>query len=45
MNMNEFKKGEDKGFVNPADQEREEFSSESERMPEFDEIGTALNEI
>ncbi|GHI01537.1 hypothetical protein [Neobacillus kokaensis] len=45
MEMNQLKKGEEKGFVNQLDQKQEDFTTESERMPEFDEIGTALNEI
>ena len=45
MGFKPFKKGEEKGLVNQAEQEQEDFSTETDKTPEFDELGTALNEI
>ncbi|MGG3470967.1 hypothetical protein ABES02_26240 [Neobacillus pocheonensis] len=45
MSWNLQKKDEDHGLVNPIEQDQLENSSQNEKSPEFDEIGTALNEI
>ncbi|MEH7417630.1 hypothetical protein V7266_20385 [Neobacillus drentensis] len=42
MNVNDYKKDEDNQQV---DQEQIEDLQQEERIPEFDEIGTALNGI
>ncbi len=45
MSIEPFKKDEEKGFTNRVEEEQDDFLTENERTPEFDEIGTALNEI
>ncbi|MCM3571322.1 hypothetical protein [Neobacillus mesonae] len=45
MAFQQIKKGEEKSLVNQIEQEKDDFSTDTERTPEFDEIGTALNEI
>ncbi|MGG1679185.1 hypothetical protein ACIFOT_26180 [Neobacillus sp. NRS-1170] len=45
MNWHLQKKEEDQGLVTPIEQEQIERSGQNEKSPEFDEIGTALNEI
>lgn len=45
VSWNLQKKDEDHGLVNPIEQDQLENSSQNEKSPEFDEIGTALNEI
>ncbi|MDN3018658.1 hypothetical protein PH210_20950 [Paenibacillus sp. BSR1-1] len=45
MNWHLQKKEEDQGSVTSMEQEQIENSGQNERSPEFDEIGTALNEI
>ncbi|WHY75535.1 hypothetical protein QNH20_15500 [Neobacillus sp. WH10] len=39
------KKEENNRFVTSVDQELLEDSNQNEKLPEFDEIGTALNDI
>ncbi|WP_157081363.1 hypothetical protein [Neobacillus soli] len=45
MSFYHEKKEEDKGLVNPVDQDQLENSNQNEKSPEFDEMGTALNGI
>ncbi|NRD80237.1 hypothetical protein HPT25_23225 [Bacillus sp. BRMEA1] len=43
MSINHQKKETEKGFVNSEEQEQLEHSTENDKAPEFDVLGTALN--
>ncbi|CAH2714189.1 hypothetical protein BACCIP111895_01350 [Neobacillus rhizosphaerae] len=45
MNFYQPKKEDDQGFVYPIEHDPLENSGQNEKIPEFDEIGTALNDI
>ncbi|WML60281.1 hypothetical protein [Neobacillus sp. PS2-9] len=45
MSTYSHKKEEESGFTNSSDQGSLENSTQSEKLPEFDVIGTALNDI
>lgn len=45
MSLYSQKKEDDQGFVTQIEQEQLENSSKNEKLPEFDEYGTALNDI
>jgi hypothetical protein len=45
VSLNKKNKDTDKGFINPEEQEQLERSTENEKSPEFDVIGTALNDL
>ncbi|MFK9092802.1 hypothetical protein [Bacillus salipaludis] len=45
MSLYSQKKENDQGFVHQIDQEQLENSNKNEKLPEFDEYGTALNDI
>lgn len=45
VGMNLYKKEDEKGIVGSSEQEQWENSNQDERLPEFDVIGTALNDI
>ncbi|MEO2075575.1 MAG: hypothetical protein ABGX20_09235 [Bacillus sp. (in: firmicutes)] len=40
-----YKKDEESGVTSPLNQESLDSSSQGEKLPEFDVIGTALNDI
>ncbi|MDQ0197876.1 hypothetical protein [Neobacillus ginsengisoli] len=45
MGMKPYKKEDEKAVVGSSEQEQWENSNQDERLPEFDVIGTALNDI
>jgi hypothetical protein len=45
VGINQYKKEDEKGIVGSSEQEQWENSNQDERLPEFDVIGTALNDI
>lgn len=45
MNFNPMKKENDTDFVDSSAQEKLGNSTDSDKNPEFDELGTPLNEI
>jgi len=45
LNFHPQKKEEDIGLVTPEDTKPLENSHQNEKLPEFDEFGTALNDI
>lgn len=45
MSMEFLKKEDENGFVAPSEQEQLNQSVLNEKLPEFDVIGTALNDV